>query len=588
MSSFGADFPGISNLVWEGKDVDQRILVALDKTEWDSLTRSVVAVLTDSLIEDAGALLPADDRESFESDLKSRRAKLHRASESYYEFLSGHVDIRASGKAERAEIRRLDDHLVAVELYRIGDTTAGMEHRPLFRRVFEDAHTDDIRVFLQGGDDEAVVEGDVDQSISVRVVGGDGEDRLVDHSIVRGEPRSPTAQPASASEEEKTRFYDSDPGTTFETGPGTRVDRDDTEPFSYGVQDASFAVRDWGWAWKYEPWVGLNSDDGFSVGSGVVLYKYGFRADPYVYRMQLRGQFMSGPQKFRGQYAGDFLELLKGTHVFVNLSVSQRDIDNYYGLGNETVRDPQVDDSGGYEVEKKKLLFRSLVEVAAFRKAKILLGTSVKNVYTKGAGNVVLDTASVSGEGSVWMWSADLEVYMETRDHPLMPTRGVVLHLQGSYDPGVFDHTEPFGRARAETRAYVARTVVLPATLALRVAGEKVWGRYPFYEGATIGGAWTVRGFDRQRFTGDASVIGNAELRLLLARPRFPAYGVMGISLSADMGRVYVAGEDSQRWHSSVGAGVWSSFIKPAYTFSVSVARSVEKTTIQTFVGFMF
>jgi hypothetical protein len=590
VSSFGADFPRISNLVWEGREIDQRILVALDKAEWDSVTAMVVAAITDSLIQEAVGLLPSETQTgsegTLERDLKSRRSKLYSASQSYYELLSGHVNIRASAKPERAEIRRLDDHQVEVQLYRRIDSLGDSDQKPLYRRVFDDAHTEDVRVYLLGGDDIARVDGEVDQSLSVRVVGGDGEDWLIDQSMVKGKPRSKGAPTVRV--ERKTHFYDSDPGTKFEVGQVTRINHDADDSPTFDLQDHETPPQDWGKAWKFEPWIGYNSDDGLSVGGGAILYKYGFRADPYVYRMQLRGQFMSGPQKFRGQYAGDFLQLLKGTHVFVNVSTSQRDIDNYFGLGNEAARDQKIDDDGGYEVEKKKFLFRSMVEVPAFTRAKVLLGTSVKNVYARGEGNAVLDTASVIGEGSVWMWGADAELFMETRDHPTMPTRGVVLHLQGSYVPVVSEKAEPFGKARAEARAYVTGRVVAPATLAVRVAGERVWGRYPYYEGATIGGTWTVRGFDRDRFTGDASVIGNAELRLLLARPHFPAYGVMGISLFGDMGRVFVSGEDSQRWHHSVGAGLWSSFIKPAYTFSATVARSVEKTTIQTYVGFMF
>jgi len=55
-------------------------------------------------------------------------------------------------------------------------------------------------------------------------------------------------------------------------------------------------------------------------------------------------------------------------------------------------------------------------------------------------------------------------------------------------------------------------------TLALRVAGRKVWGTYPFYEAAFVGGDSTVRGFVEHRFVGDAAAFGNLELRLSIAK----------------------------------------------------------------------
>jgi hypothetical protein len=48
-----------------------------------------------------------------------------------------------------------------------------------------------------------------------------------------------------------------------------------------------------------------------------------------------------------------------------------------------------------------------------------------------------------------------------------------------------------------------------------------VVGTYPFMEAAFIGGPDTVSGFSAQRFVGDASAYGNAELRLFLGRYRF-------------------------------------------------------------------
>jgi len=78
--------------------------------------------------------------------------------------------------------------------------------------------------------------------------------------------------------------------------------------------------------------------------------------------------------------------------------------------------------------------------------------------------------------------------------------------------------TAPFGEGHAEASSYLTAHIPLHPTLALRVAGKKVWGTYPFYEAAYIGGATTVRGFVEHRFAGDAALYGNAELRLSVAK----------------------------------------------------------------------
>src|SRR2546429_4452849 len=131
-------------------------------------------------------------------------------------------------------------------------------------------------------------------------------------------------------------------------------------------------------------------------------------------------------------------------------------------------------------------------------------------------------------------------------------------------------------------------TTLFRSRLALRIAGKRVWGAYPFHEAAYIGGAATVRGFSEHRFAGDAAVYGNAELRLRLARIFVLLPEELGVFGLADAGRVYLAGETSDRWHAAVGGGVWVAFLSRTNTLSVAAAHSVEGTRAYVRAGFGF
>ena len=81
--------------------------------------------------------------------------------------------------------------------------------------------------------------------------------------------------------------------------------------------------------------------------------------------------------------------------------------------------------------------------------------------------------------------------------------------------------------------------------LALRVGGMATFGRTPYFDAAYLGGGGTftgdvtIRAYRAQRFAGDESVFGNADLRILLGRVKllFPGdYGVLGFF---DVGRVF-------------------------------------------------
>jgi hypothetical protein len=78
----------------------------------------------------------------------------------------------------------------------------------------------------------------------------------------------------------------------------------------------------------------------------------------------------------------------------------------------------------------------------------------------------------------------------------------------------------------------------------------------------------------RNRFAGDAYAFGNAELRLRLGKIPVILPVNTGIFGLADIGRVFVAGESSDRWHTSVGGGVWFSAKHDKYVVSFTSARS--------------
>ena len=93
-----------------------------------------------------------------------------------------------------------------------------------------------------------------------------------------------------------------------------------------------------------------------------------------------------------------------------------------------------------------------------------------------------------------------------------------------------------------------------------------------------------------QRFAGDASLLGSAELRLPLTRVRIIFPGNFGVHGLVDVGRVFsdvdIVGGNT--WHSAVGGGFWISVLDPANVLSVSIARSDEQTGVYVKTGFHF
>ena len=86
-------------------------------------------------------------------------------------------------------------------------------------------------------------------------------------------------------------------------------------------------------------------------------------------------------------------------------------------------------------------------------------------------------------------------------------------------------------------------------SLAARAAGRKLWGPYPWFESATIGGSDDVRGYDSNRYRGDASLFGNAELRYWLGNRKKPTLPMRWGLFGSPSPGVWLKGETSEKWH---------------------------------------
>lgn len=588
VEGFDDHYNDIEDLTWTGRYLDRHFLVSMDKPVFDSMTTFIVERLTDSVIEHAVRRLPPEiytmGGPSLERMLKLRREKLPSASEEYYSLLSRFPDIRASGRSEYAEIHRLDDHRVEVALYKRDKSKGRKKGDSFYDRVFDDKYTKDIRLYLGGGDDLAVVDGEVENSITVRIIGGDGHNAYLDSSIVRGKFLSLFPHASTM-----TCLYDTARDLECSLGPSSSLNQDPEPPVENDSLKFEPAQRDYGHSWWFAPWYGFSPEDGVFLGGGPILYDYGFRAAPYVSRMELRGGYAWGVKKFRFDYKGEFFTLVRGARVLLSAAGSQLERLNFFGLGNETPIDMDLSRNRFYEVEQSQIMFRPTIDFQPVSGVTLALGGAVNYVHTYLKAGSLLDQVQPYGsQKKIVQANALGSITVDTRDNVPAPHRGGLLSVEGSYFPQCFDNDYPFGKMRSEARAYFSTDAITEVTLALRAAAEKIWGTYPFFESSFIGGARTVRGFELQRFAGDASVFGNAELRVRLGKFIFLFPGTYGISFFGEAGRVYLSGESSNRWHASAGGGFWFSVIRPEYTLSTSIAHSEEKNGVYIAGGFMF
>jgi hypothetical protein len=558
---FERGYGNVTGLLWQSRFLDRRHLMEPAWAVWEEEVSELQARVTDAVIDEAVSRLPAEYRPlnaAYVADrLKHRRRALPEAARDFYRVLAEEAEVHGSELDDTAEVLRAEDGAVTVRL------SAG-NGKPYFERRFLPGETEEVRVFLKGGDDRAFSVGEGTGDITVRVVGGEGSDLLDDS---RGG---------------RTRFYDSSGENRVVEGPGTEFSE---EPYTVPKDRQGNAERDWGQFTTMIPWLRAGGDLGVLLGTGVSRTGYGFRKHPFDDRHSLRAGYATGLGAGRVEYEYEYQKSGSRQRGGVLLGASQLSLIRFHGFGNETPADRE---SEFYRVEQNQYALGSSFFPLGLDAVDLSLGVLMKYSTTRLAPDRFISEARPYGVDGFGQVGPAFRFALDRRDLPQSPSRGFVVRGGGSFYPPVWDVDSAFGELHGEAATYLTAPLALQPTLALRVGGQRVWGRYPFHEAAFLGGPDTLRGLRSQRYAGDGLLWGNSELRVRLGAAELVVPAEFGVFALADAGRVFLDGEASSRWHTGVGGGIWLAFAKRANLVSLSVARSEGKTRFYAQTGFMF
>lgn len=554
---FDQNYPDIVGLTWNGRYVDRRFLSELDRPDFMKAAEELKAALTDAVIETAARRMPTEyfkiSGALLVERLKERRDDLPQVAEKYFAMLADQPEVHGTAIAEVAEIERAGEDAVTVTL------RAAEGGEPHFRRTYRDADTSEIRVFLKGGDDRAVVRGSGDP-IKVRVVGGPGADTLDDSAGGRA------------------HFYDHEGQNRIVEGPGTE---ESDAAYVHPVDRRKNALRDWGRATIPLPWLTAGGDMGVFLGLDIQRYQYGFRRHPHASHQIFRGGYSTALQGGLAEYQGEFTHTNSRKRKRLQLRVSDVDVVRFHGFGNETTFGP----SEFHKTQQRQFLASPSFRIGFDDPVDLSFGLVAKYTQPDLVPGTFLARTRPYGAEDFGQVGGGARLVIDRRNTPKAATRGALLLLGGNFYPQVWSVDENFGEAHGEMAGFLTAPIPgLRPTLAVRVGGKHLWGLYPYHEAAFVGGPDTVRGLRRQRYAGDASAFGQAELRLRLFDFKLLVpidFGVFGL---ADAGRVFLEGEDSDDIHRAFGGGVSFTFLRPEYTVSIAAAKSPEEKRARLYI----
>jgi hypothetical protein len=580
---FGENYTGkLEGPLSNNFEVDRWLLSDLDRTAWTEIAKDLQGRFTDEVIDGALRRMPpqwyAINGKETLAALQKRRAGLVDYVLRVYDYYAKDVDVHATDQAEVVTLSRGGDDSLEVTIAPADGGTA-----PWYRRRFLSSETDEVRVYLHGGNDRVTRTGPAGGPIRVRVLAGGGKDVIDDSQgggteVWRDAGTVDVARGRGTSVREKAWL-----------NPRPVKDAPWLEPRSYGHWTVGNAV------------VAYHPDVELVLGYGFTRTAWGFRTEPASSVQSIRAAIATGEGTGKIQYGGTFRRPASGLALRFETFLSDIEQFNYFGYGNDSLRPPAEGPS--YRAEQKVAFATPTLRYELGRRFETYLGPEVRYSETPYDDDTTIGIGEAYGTGKFGQLAVRGGLHFDSRERPDASTRlniaeglqdasgeeqvsGFNFQAAGFLVPEAWDATSSYGGVDGVVAAYAGTS---RAHLAVRVGGRHLWGTYPWFEAAAIGGL-NNRGFVSRRFIGDSSLFASLSLRVWLARVNVPIVPMrLGLVAFGETGRVWHGDNDeSKTWHNSAGGGLLLQPLAAPITLHAILGHSKESTLFYFGLGYPF
>ncbi len=579
--------PKVGNLKWfvySARRFDRSFLNELTWEDWQKELRFIQQNLDDEVILKGFKEWPAFAFEQTAPELmeamKFKRDNLNQIARKHYEILAKEVDIVGTNKRDRFEVNRLNDDQVQVKVFALSKKK-GKKKEKLYDRIFNRPETKEIRLFGLDGDDEFIVEGEVNQSILIRAIGGRGEDVFEDKSFVKRGNK-------------KTKIYDDEleenqlilgKEAKDLTSTNTSLNQYNRRDFHYENNLLAFT-----------PLIGYNPDDQVFLGGQFSLTDYLYKKAPYGQQHSLSSQFAFATNALQAAYKGEFVQAFGKWDGLVDLSYqSDQFVINYFGYGNESVN---LDVDFDFNRVRQSLFrfYPGIQKRIASDRARFKLEAGIESIEVEETPGRFISSDASDLSPSVFSpntyFGAKASLEFDNVDNPFLPKRGLKFNVSYSFRSNLDDNNKRFGNISSSLTFYngffKSKWLVLASRIGVSSNTGEL-GNFEFFQAPVLGGQTNLRGFRGQRFYGKTAFFHNIDLRAQIWQSHNKVLPfTLGLKLGYDYGRVWEKDVRSDLWHDNYGGGIW---IAPLDYFVISTDyfRSEDEDDRFTIrIGFLF
>lgn len=579
LKGFRYTIPDINHLNTAAKDFDRLFLNDLDKKEWDSAITRFTRQLSDTAIKKAVKQMPPEiyaiNGEQLIDKLISRRNALHKQSMKYYRFLSEKVNVLGSNKTEYFRVFNEGDK-IRVQVKAInGKDTGNM----IYDRLFDPNETEEIRLYGFRGNDRFSIDANASSKTVIRIIGGKGNDSF----HIKGNI--------------KNYLYDlSSENNVVEKGARSKS-RFSNDPMvnDYDFDEFQYNIRRFP-----RLQVGYNDDDGFLLGAGAWYRRYSFRKSPWSSEQRFHALFALAQKAYQLRYRGIFTDVFQKTDIVVNADLMNPSLSNFFGFGNNTKINTDTSISY-YRVRYKNIAADLLLRKKIGGTFSLFAGPAFYHYWSKQVNNkdYILGKPSAVGLDSLDIYSVKsyagikAGAYINNLNDELFPSRGISWLTTFTQMQPMSKNSSPLTKIESDMVVYASLNSPARWVTVLRLGGGHIFSdELEYFQALTLGANNYLRGFRKNRFSGNGLAYGSLEFRYKLFQSNsyvFP--GQMGLVAFNDVGRVWLKGESGRRWHYAYGGGIYYvpyNMVLISATIALSREESLVNFTLGTKLNLTF
>ena len=542
-----------------GSKLDRALIKRSNREDWLREAKFLQDKITQETIDKAFEDLPNEVQDStmleIKENLRLRKDNLINIANAYYdEFLKFQM-LTGTDKDDWFVIEQLPKGITKISAFRKKE---GEKGDLLFERIFDKGKTEEIWLYGLDDDDFFEVIGKPEKPIRVRIIGGQDTDSF---SVEKGNNLFVYDNRAEDREIEKrgsakfrfTKFYEAN-----------LYDYKKVRSSSGGIS----------------AYVGYNEDFGTVIQAKYKKDKNIFITNPYSRRTSIEANYHFLTQGIDVRLEKGYASIFSDFNLVADGRYTSRNYtENFFGFGNETFN---VDDSRGFDFNRVNL---SRYQGGLGVERESQYGSFFQVTYDiasveiiKNGDNFINSAIPQAIEARNYFGIVNAKYKYKNFDDIHFPTKGLSFEVDG----GTIDNFENKNLTFYTNAGFIFYNSLLSNNrLVLKTVGNyyQTLGDKPeLYQRARLGANNGLRGYRNERFTGDSSLLGSAELAYSL-KPIKTFFFPLGLHFFGgfDVGRVFQENEDSQKWHNCYGGGILLTWTD-ALIANLNIFNSAEDT----------